>query len=392
MKILFACHDPPAPATNGGSIDMLGMCQALHDLGHDVDLVYTPKAPDTPVDKPRLDRACTRHWAIQRTPGVGAALAMEPYQLSSRAGLRTWAFDAAYDVVIASDHCAAILENPSIATRFRVLRRNNLEDAYARRMAEQAHNLLIKGFFWKESLLFKLWMQRTDPTVDQIWYVSTQELAQQSRSGQVDRKPDRRLVPSALGSRDVVPIDTTKFAGGRVLYFGSLTVPVNRASVDWYVREVHPLVRAARPDYRLEIAGRVTDDLSDWMQPHIGAADYVFHPNPPDSEVVYADGGIFIDPIAHDAGIKLKILEAVRRGYAIVCSSNSLTGSGLVAHQHARVASSAGEFAQAVIELLNSPEQAADLARAAQDRLRQHFDIERDVASALGALGAANGR
>jgi hypothetical protein len=36
MKILFACHDPPAPITNGGVIDMLGMVQALHDLGHEL--------------------------------------------------------------------------------------------------------------------------------------------------------------------------------------------------------------------------------------------------------------------------------------------------------------------------------------------------------------------
>jgi hypothetical protein len=36
MKCLFACHDPPAPANNGGSIDMLAMLEGLARLGAEI--------------------------------------------------------------------------------------------------------------------------------------------------------------------------------------------------------------------------------------------------------------------------------------------------------------------------------------------------------------------
>ncbi len=366
-------------------MDMLGMCQALHDLGHEVDLVYTAKSQTTPVDDARLSRACHRHWKIMRNTGVLAALSSRPYQIASRAGLMTHAFADTYDVVIASDHCSGALLNPSLAARHWILRRNNAEADYALRMAEEATSFAQKLFFWKESHAFRRWHQRMDGRADQIWYVSTEELRKQSGTARATA-PDRLLVPSALGDRHFEPVDIERMKRRRVLYFGSLTIPINRKSVDWFVTEIHPRLRETVPGYHLVIAGRVDDGLQSWVAQHQMRDDYAFLPSPADADALYQPGGIFIDPLAHDAGIKLKILEAVRRGYAIVCSSNSLQGSGLSAGDHARTADTADDFFHAVAHLLTHPNDAAALANRAQKQMRAHFAIDASVSHALGLL------
>jgi polysaccharide biosynthesis protein PslH len=386
MKLLFVCHDPPAPATNGGAIDMLGMSQAFHDLGHEVDLLYTVSDISTPVDIERLNKASTRHWSVLRNGGIKAIMTMLPYQISSRNALAKIEFERDYDCIITSDHCSSILLNPSLKSKFRVLRRNNIEEDYALRMAQQIRNPFIKAFFLRECWLFKQWHMRIDFLADQIWYVSTEEMARQNHRQISGNKTQHHLVPSALGAREFCPVIEDSFSHGRILYFGSLTVPVNRQSVDWYVDTIHPFVRARHPKVDLMVAGRANADMKSWTQRHTENKAYRFLPNPEDAEKVYAHGGIFIDPMAHDAGIKLKILEAIRRGYAIVCSPNSLYGSGLVGGQHALVAQTSEDMANAVIRLLSNPKEAAALARAAQNHLREHFDIERDIRRCLALL------
>jgi glycosyltransferase involved in cell wall biosynthesis len=387
LRVLFVCHDPPAPPDNGGAIDIFGMLKSLHRLGHDVDLLYTRRGPDDPCDREAMAPFCRVQIEVMRNLGVRPAASFRPYQVASRSRLMTMPLPGEYDVAIVSDHCAGILLNPALTARRIVLRRNNSEPLYAARMAADTPNVLLKAFFLKEAALFEAWHRATDRRADQIWYVSTDELeAEARRPRPATSRVDRRLVPSAL----TMPPGAIEPAlpAARVLYFGSLTVPINRRSVDWYVSRVLPLVRREHPGHACVIAGRVSVGEADWAARHAAGDGYQFLPNPADAEAVYRPGGIFIDPLAHDAGIKLKIIEAVRRGFPVVCSPASIKGCGLEPGRHALVAEEPAEFAAHVSRLLSDPDEAAALARRAGERLRDHFDIDRDVGAALGLLAS----
>lgn len=384
MRALFVCHDPPAPATDGGRIDMLGMLDSLARLGFVVDLLFTVRDAATAVDVDRLEQGAARLIRVERNTGLGAALALRPYQVASRAGLTTVALGEPYDLVVASDHTGNVFANPSLRCRWRVLRRNNDEALYARRMAADTRGA-TKLFFLKEAALFAHWTRRHDRGVDQVWYVSTEELQREAAAG--EHVPSRVLVPSALGERGTVPPRREAIAAGRVLYFGSLTVPVNRAAVDWFVDAVHPLLRAGASPYTLTVAGRTTPAQAAWSARHAGRDDLTFLPNPADAAALYAAGGIFVDPLAHDAGIKLKILEAVRNGFPVVCHPASLFGSGLDAGTHARVATAPAEMAAAIAGLVADPDGAVAMATRARARLLEHFDIDRNIARALAVAG-----
>ena len=381
MKALFVCHDPPAPPNNGGSIDMLGMLDSLARLGFDVDLLMTPRTLDAEADTARLAQSARRIIPVARNLGLRAALAARPFQIASRRGLQTVALNAAYDLVVASDHCGNVFDNPTLHARWRVLRRNNDEALYARRMARDATSQARTLFFRKEAFLFARWTRRQERKVDQIWYVSTAELDRE-RHGPPPSALSRVLVPSALGDLGVVPARRDAIAGGRILYFGSLTVPVNRRAVDWFVANVYPRLRADR-DVQLIVAGRIGPGEAEWAAQLAARDDLTFLPNPSSADDVYAPGGIFIDPLAHDAGIKLKILEATRHGYAVACHPDSLLGSGLELDLHARVTANPAVMAREIIGLMTDPDAAVAMVGRAQARLLEHFDIDRNIRQAL---------
>jgi hypothetical protein len=383
---LFVCHDAPAPANNGGCIDMLGMLDSLGRLGFAVDLVMTPRTATTEIDHDRLAAASSSVTSVVRTISVAAALSPRPFQIASRHALETISLGGPYDVAIASDHCGNVFDNPSLLARWRVLRRNNDEALYARRMARSAASIAQRLFFLKEAALFTRWTRRRERAVDQVWYVSTAELAADTARATAARGPSRVLVPSALGERDMVAPQVASIASGRVLYFGSLTVPINRQAVDWFVRDVHPRLQALEEPYALTVAGRIGPAETEWAATRAGG-DFTFVPNPASADAIYAPGGIFIDPLAHDAGIKLKILEAVRRGYPVVCHPHSLLGSGLQPGVHARVATDPAAMATEIAGLIADPDAAVAMARRAQVQLGEHFDIDRNIRHALAAAG-----
>jgi len=156
--------------------------------------------------------------------------------------------------------------------------------------------------------------------------------------------------------------------------------------VEWFITQVHPQLRQRLPKYRLVIAGRVGPAEQAWAASYAGRTDLDFIPNPEDALQLYGPGGVFIDPRAHDVGIKVKILEAVRNGYAVVCSKNSLVGSGLTAGAHARTADSVEQFVNEIEQVLSDPAGSCRMAAEAQAVIRRHFDVDRNMKQAFEML------
>jgi glycosyltransferase involved in cell wall biosynthesis len=65
------------------------------------------------------------------------------------------------------------------------------------------------------------------------------------------------------------------------------------------------------------------------------------------------------------AGVKLKTVQAAAAGIPIVSTLVGNDGTGLLPNEHIRIAESAGEFVNAIEELLSDPGAAENMADAA---------------------------
>lgn len=155
----------------------------------------------------------------------------------------------------------------------------------------------------------------------------------------------------------------------RLLFVGSNTVP-NVIGLRWFIAEVWPLVLGHRPGVTLDIAGSV---------------DRAFTESPPgvrflglveDLAAQYARAAVVISPLTFGSGLKIKFIEAMAAGKAIVATSTTLQGVEAETAESVLVADDAGAFAACVITLLEDAKHRESLAKLALDSARRHFSSE----------------
>ena len=153
-----------------------------------------------------------------------------------------------------------------------------------------------------------------------------------------------------------VPAATGPSADERVLFVGNLSRAVNEVGARWFLDHCWPLVREARPDARLTIAG-------------IGTPKDAFAASTPGLEVVgpfddpdalYSSARVVIAPLLRGAGIKYKVLEAMVRAIPVVATPVAATGivETIGVDPFGRITDEPREFAERVIDLLGSHDDA----------------------------------
>jgi glycosyltransferase involved in cell wall biosynthesis len=159
----------------------------------------------------------------------------------------------------------------------------------------------------------------------------------------------------ALPQRPLVGVPTVVF----LAYFGSQT---NLDALDWYLRDVHPHVKAAHPDYRLRVAGRGLAQLPAHADENV---DLVGEVSSLEAELAHAWVGIA--PALGGAGLRGKINQYAIAG--VPCVASTLAGKGFAyePERSIRLAANASQFARACIDLLANPGQNREMGRLARE-------------------------
>ncbi|HEY5892226.1 MAG TPA: glycosyltransferase family 4 protein [Chthoniobacterales bacterium] len=162
-----------------------------------------------------------------------------------------------------------------------------------------------------------------------------------------------------------------------VLFVGSGHT-ANREGARWLITAVWPLVRALRPDARLQLAGPVTNELSP-------AEGVEFLGRVPDLAPTYAAASLVVAPIRRGSGVKIKVIEALQHHRVVVATPVAADGLEFL-RDALPVAATAGDFAEAIVALLGAPDRAAALVKKAEARMRVALAPETALAPFLTAL------
>ncbi|WP_374412440.1 glycosyltransferase [Novosphingobium colocasiae] len=159
-------------------------------------------------------------------------------------------------------------------------------------------------------------------------------------------------------------------ADDRLLFVGSNTAP-NVVGLRWFFDQVWPLVRRRRPAALLDIAGSVAAAFAGGGPPGVR-----FHGMVPRLAPLYAGAGVVISPLTFGSGLKIKLVEALAHGKAVVATAITLQGVEDMCAGAVAQADDPAHFAEAVVALVQAPDRRAALAAAALDRARRHFSPE----------------
>jgi len=159
-----------------------------------------------------------------------------------------------------------------------------------------------------------------------------------------------------------------------LLFVGTLGYEPNIDAVRWFATEALPLIWQHRPDVRLDVAGfgsgaALRDVLSD--------SRCALHESPPDLTPLYARAAVVIAPVRIGGGTRIKILEALANGRAMVSTAFAAEGLSLRGGTDIEFADSPGAIAALCVALLGDESRRRALAASGRARVAEQFDWER---------------
>lgn len=166
-----------------------------------------------------------------------------------------------------------------------------------------------------------------------------------------------RPLPEAVGGSDL-------------LFVGTMSYAPNVDAVRFFVRHVLPEVRRRAPEARLVVVGKSP-------LPCIRAlgdrSDVVVTGSVPDVEPYYARCALSVVPLRGGGGTRLKILESMALGRAVVSTSLGCEGLEVVDGEHLLVADAPDALAERIVALLQDHDQRRGLTERARDLVERRY-------------------
>ncbi len=247
----------------------------------------------------------------------------------------------------------------------RIVFQHNVEYLLRKRQWQAEPSLLKKWLFaaeWKKTRRIE---ERVCRSFDHIIAVSSE---------------DRDVFEKEFGNREISTIPTgvdssyfqpweTPQRPGSLAFVGSMDWYPNEDGVIWFLQEVYPLIRAKVMAASFKIIGRNPSPRLNAVvasQPGVELTGRV-----PDVRPFLAEAEVVVVPLRVGGGTRIKIPEAMAMGKAVVATSIGAEGLPFRDGQEIRLADSAKEFAEAVMELLTEPRSRTEMERAACECVRR---------------------
>jgi polysaccharide biosynthesis protein PslH len=172
----------------------------------------------------------------------------------------------------------------------------------------------------------------------------------------------RRLVQIPLAIEPMPALDPAGRREDSLLFVGNLNHPANRNAVRHAAQAIVPLVRAGRPNAALTVVGQYPADAFRVASAGVELTGLV------DDVAPYLDDAtVFVAPLRTGGGMRVKVLEALSAGKAVVAYPEALDGLAVEHERHVLVAATAEEFAELVVRLLGDRKEREQLGRAARE-------------------------
>ncbi len=155
----------------------------------------------------------------------------------------------------------------------------------------------------------------------------------------------------------------------RLVFVGQMGWFPNRDGVDWFLHDVFPRILAQRPTARFELVGKAEGwEIPETVRANVTLAGFV-----DDLRPHVHDAAVYVVPLRAGSGTRLKVLEAMALGKAIVTTSVGSEGIALRHGHSALYADDAQAFADAVLSLLASPTRVAELGTQARRLAEEEY-------------------
>ncbi|MGB3764251.1 MAG: glycosyltransferase family 4 protein, partial [Ornithinimicrobium sp.] len=145
-----------------------------------------------------------------------------------------------------------------------------------------------------------------------------------------------------------------------IVFVGRMSYRANVEAIEFFARNVLPLIHRSRPDVRLHVVGadptrQVRRLANDGIVVH-GRVESVVD--------FYRRARVSIVPVQAATGVQMKLIESLYMGVPTVCTPVTASQAGIEPGTHCLTATDPRQWSSAVLDLLSAGPEAGQMARA----------------------------
>jgi glycosyltransferase involved in cell wall biosynthesis len=375
MRILYFSPKPPFPAVDGGSSCAAGDITALLRLGHTVHSfsLATPKHPVRPSEftHPGL----TREYVLARPRLRARALLQDLLKDGGYLARRFW-FPAISERLEARLRLFqpdwVVVQGLALGKYLGPIRRATTAGVTLR-------ILDIERDLWRQRcdglppplrLLIGPTLGAWDAFETKVWgQADALACLSPEMAAKINARSCRRFVhviPPLVEARydEKIPSDS------QLAFLGAMDWWPNREGLDWFLKQVFPLVLRQAPGTKLFLAGK---DLPSFSRARRLPPEVVCLGEVPAAGPFMQQHDFFIVPLLSGSGLRIKILEAMALGRVVIATAKAAQGLDCQAGEEILVSGTAQEMASQIAGCRTEPWRVAHVPGRARQCIRRQM-------------------
>ncbi|MDP4219433.1 MAG: glycosyltransferase family 4 protein [Bacteroidota bacterium] len=360
MRILQLASRLPYPLTDGGAIGIFKPTEAIAKLGHEITFVTFPDVDPniTNIATKKFSEFCrlelvgrplpSRTATLLRTMFSGAypiERRMMPEMFELLEKLLT---QNTYDIVhLDASHMGKY--GLWIKERFGLpvlLRQHNFETQIYERFAKNAKNPLAAIVAKIHARRLRVEESKFLQGLDCIVAISAED---ERLMRELAPRTKFRIVPAGVDTSYFTP-QPIELEEDTVLWVGGMDWDPNKDAVEFFAKEIYPLIVERLPHTTFSIVGAGTESLTSLNVQHSGRIR--LHGRVKDIRSELAKAKVMICPLRVGGGMRLKLLDFFAAGKAVVSTHIGAEGNVGADGVHLLLRDDPRSFGEAVISLL----------------------------------------
>lgn len=380
-KVLLVASDFVYPPNHGDRVDIWNRILCLKKMDFEIDLICTVKNEIPNKYLEIVNKIVNKLILVNRKNKFIDMLYREPLQLKSRKSLENVQLNKLYDyVILQGSYVLPIKRNKTLNYKNIILRMNNDESVYFKELCKSEKKYWKKLYYYIESHKFKILDSLLVKEIPNIFFVSYDEMIKYKNRYS---KINAYFMPTAVEMN----MKKQRLNNKNVLFIGSLFMVNNREAIIFYIKNIHPLLLNIK-GYTFTIAGNSKGEGIEWIKQISSKYNNINIIDSPETlDNIYANASVFVNPMLHGAGVKLKTINAIVNGLPVVSTIIGNQGTGLKHESHIYVTDNVKEYAEYIRILLNNNIKRDMMVKNSQEFINLYYNQEKILSKYLDEIG-----
>ncbi|HER24651.1 MAG TPA: glycosyltransferase [Candidatus Atribacteria bacterium] len=379
MKILQITSRLPYPPIDGGSIEIYNNIKYLALRGHDITLISLVNKRKKVSELKKYCELIT----IKKNTGnhfLGYFLNIfidTPYTISKyhsnkvKKEIRELLKKDNFDIIILNQLHTAYYGN-FIKKEYNlpiVLREQNTENIIMKRFYKNQNNIFIKFYAYLQYKKLYKYESKICEIFDRCFMITKID---EKTIKDMNSNVKTNVVPAGVDISYFYPLKFKEEEFSLVSVASMNWLP-NVEAIEWFCKEVQPLIKKEIQKVKLYIVGiNPPNNIKSLANNNVIVTGFV-----EDVRKYLAKGQVFIVPLKTGSGMRIKILNALAMGKAIVSTSIGCEGIDVVDGKNIYIADNKEEFAEKVVFLLNNKDERDRIGKEGLKLVKEKYQWEK---------------